>query len=123
MPLLSDRDSNRLQTPKELNELDEKNLTKRAFSRNLKNVFFGAGALGIFYIVSTFSEINVRVIGWIIILTYGLFALDSLFAFFMTAISVLGSSDKKWKLCQMLVSGITTALFITFAFLIHSKIK
>lgn len=124
MTEFSDKDLDRSYSQEELSQLSEKNLTKLAFLRNLKNlIFFGVGAVVISYIASSFNTVG-TVVGWIAIVIYGLFALEPLLAFFTTVISlVVPTPGRGWKLIQLLVSGTAAALYAAFALYIYTKMS
>jgi hypothetical protein len=119
----SDKDLNRTLSSKELSQISERDLTKLSFLRNLKNLIsFGGGAVIVSYIAVSFGKFG-SAIGWIAIIILCLLALEPLFAFLTTLISLLPSlSGRRWKFVQLLISGITTIIYIGFVVLIYVRV-
>lgn len=124
MTEFSEKDQDRSYSQEELSQLSEKDLTKLAFLRNVKNiVFFAVGAVVISYVASSFGTVG-TVIGWLAIVIYGLFALEPLLGFFTTVISLIAPTpDRQWKFIQLLVSGTAAALYVAFALYIYAKMS
>ena len=117
-----EKDLDKSYSQEELSQLSEKYLTKLAFLRNVKNlVFFGICAVVISYVASSFGAVG-EVIGWVAIVIYGLFALEPLLGFFMTAVSIIPPTPgRQWKFVQLLVSGTAAALYVALALYIYAK--
>lgn len=120
----SENDLNRSWQQEELSRLSEKDLTKLALLRNIKNlVFFGVSALIISYIASGFGVIG-TVVGWIAIALFGVLAIEPFLALFTTIISIFTlSPGRGWKLMQLLIAGLATVLYVCFALLIYAKMN
>ena len=116
----SNNDLDRAWSRGELTQLSERDLTTLSFFRNLKNlIFFAVGAIIVWYLVARLGTVG-KVIGWIAILVYGLFALEPLFGFVTTLISLFASSSgRSWKFIQMLISGLSAILYAGLAMLIY----
>lgn len=119
MTNFSDKDIDRLWTQKELLNLSQKELTRLTFRKNAKNlVFFGSGAAVVTYLAANLGTIG-NVIGWVAVVVYALFALEPLFAFMTTTISLFAPvSDKGWMIAQLAITGVSTLFFLAFAALI-----
>jgi len=118
----SENDVDRNWSQKELNQLSEKDLTKLALLKNIKNIlFFGAGAFIVGWLSSSFGSFGTA-IGWVAIIIYGLLTLEPSLAFLTTILTIFSPlPDKGWRLIQILISGISSVIFVVYILYIYSS--
>ena len=124
MRKFTERDPDRQWSQKELGTLSQKDLTYLAILRNLKNViFFAVGAIAVAYFAAGLGTIGI-IIGWTAIVVLCLFALEPLWSFLLTIISLLGPVPAKgWMLVQLVVAAMTALIYVLLAALIYLKMK
>jgi len=129
MAAFPERDLDRSWSSYELANLSEKDLTKLAFQRALKNgVFFFSGALVAVYIAGSLGMFG-RAVGWIAILIYALLTLEPLVAFVTTMFILLvtpftaklGVNPSGWRLVQLLITGANAGLYAALTFWIYAS--
>src|SRR3990167_2797664 len=107
MTNFSNKDIDRFWSQKELEKLSQKDLTKLAFLRNLKNViFFGTPALVVYVLIGKIGIIGV-ILGWLSIGILVLLSIEPIIAIFRTLVTLLLSvvvkrSETIWLLFQWL---------------------
>ena len=120
----SKKEPDRSLSQEELSPLSEKELAKRTFLRNIKNLaLFGFGAIVVCYIIDRFGTVGM-VIGWLIIVIYIAFTLEALLSFSKTFISLVTiTTNRRWQLIQLLILVTVATLYVTFALYIYAKIS
>ena len=120
----SKKEPDRSLSQEELSPLSEKELAKRTFLRNIKNLaLFGFGAIVACYIIDRFGTVGM-VIGWLIIVIYIAFTLEALLSFSKTFISLVTiTTNRRWQLIQLLILVTVATLYVTFALYIYAKIS
>ncbi len=132
MTEFSERDLDRSWSAGELAQLSERDLTKLAFRRAVKNAaFFVPAAVVVGLIVGTLGLAG-KIIGWLAIVGFAVFALEPL-AGFATGIAVLvgiaagkypaGHSGVSWRLVQLLVALANVALYAGLAAWVYTRMK
>ena len=132
MTEFSERDLDRLWSAGELAHLSERDLTKLAFRRALKNaVFFIPAALVVGRIAGGLGVAG-KIIGWFAIVVFVVFALEPL-AGLVTGVIVLvgvvagknstGHSGVTWRLLQLLVALANVALYAGLAAWVCTRMK
>jgi len=129
MKKFSERDLDRPWSPDEVATLSEGQLTKLAFLRDYKNfIFFLPGSYVLYWVGGSFGIFG-KIIGWIGILIFGLFALQALFNTGIAVISIVGTlfMDKAaplkntfWKSLQLLISFGNFAIYTGLALLVYA---
>ena len=122
------RDLDRTWSLNEATSLSEGELTKLAFLRDYKNfIFFLPIAFILYYISSRFWIIG-KIVGWIGIVNFVLFALWGLMNTFTCFISLFVTSHMNkvtllkntfWKLLQLLISFGNFAIYVALAYLVY----
>ena len=120
----SKKEPDRSLSQEELSPLSEKELAKRTFLRNIKNLaLFGFGAIVACYIIDRFGTVGM-VIGWLIIVIYIAFTLEALLSFSKAVISLITiTTNRRWQLIQLLILVTVATLYVTFALYIYAKIS
>ncbi len=128
MRKFTERDLDRPLSSEEVSALSEGELTKLAFLRDYKNfVFFLPTGFVLYFVGDSFGLFG-KVIGWIGVVMFGVFALQGLFNMVLVFISLLGTPffDKAapfkttfWKSLQLLVSFGNFAICAGLAFLVY----
>ena len=130
MRKVTESDLDRPLSSEEVSALSEGELTKLSFLRDYKNlVFFLPAGFILYFVVNSFGFFG-KVIGWIGVVMFGVFALQGLFNTVVVFISLLGTSffDKAapfkntfWKSLQLLVSFGNFAIYAGLAFLLYVR--
>ena len=120
----SKKEPDRSLSQEELSPLSEKELAKRTFLRNIKNLaLFGFGAIVACYIIDRFGTVGM-VIGWLIIVIYIAFTLEALLSFSKAVISLITiTTNRRWQLIQLLILVTVATLYVIFALYIYAKIS
>ena len=128
----TERDLDRQWSPDELDVLSEGDLTKLSFLRNYKNfIFFVPTAFVLYFIGQRFGVIG-KILGWVGIVGFSLFALEGLFSAGKGFISLIGTPffDKTgpgrnsfWKSLQVLISLSTFAIYAFLAAFAYWLVK
>ena len=127
MTNFSNKDIDRFWSQKELEKLSQKDLTKLAFLRNLKNViFFGTPALVVYVLIGKIGIIGV-ILGWLSIGILVLLSIEPIIAIFRTLVTLLLSvvvkrSETIWLLFQWLTVLSVFVIYISLATLIYFKL-
>jgi hypothetical protein len=125
----SEKDLDRSWSSGEVAALSEIELTKLAFLRDYKNFIFFVPAGCVLYLVCGSLGIVGKIMGWIGIVMFGLFALQGLFNTGVVFISLLGTPfmDKAspvknsiWKSLQLAISFGNFAIYAALAFLVYA---
>ncbi len=131
MRKFSKRDLDRSFSKEEIATLSEGELTKLALLRDYKNlVFFLPAALLLYFIVGSLGLFG-KILGWICVLMFGVFALQGLFNTALSFVSLIGTPffDKRapakntlWKSLQLLISSGNFAIYSALALLVYAGI-
>jgi hypothetical protein len=125
------RDLDRSWSTKEIATLSEGELTKLAFLRDYKNLVFFLPAAFVLYFIGGGLGLFGKVLGWIGIVMFGIFALQGLFNTAVTFVSLIGTPffDKRvpvknafWKSLQLLISFGNFAIYSALALLVYAGI-
>ncbi|HLF83311.1 MAG TPA: hypothetical protein VI837_03970 [Blastocatellia bacterium] len=132
MTEFSERDLNRSWSAGELAQLSERDLTKLAFRRALKNAaFFVPVAVVVGLIVGTLGLAG-KVIGWFAIVGFAAFALEPLAGFATGVVALVGVAAGKyptgrsgvsWRLLQLLVALANAALYAGLAAWVYTRMR
>ena len=129
MPTFSERDLDRSWSSEEVESLSEGQLTKLAFLRDYKNFIFFLPAGYVLYLVASSFGLAGKIIGWLGVVMFGLFALQGLFNTGVVVISLLGTPflDKTapiknmfWKSLQFLISFGNCAIYTGLALVVYA---
>jgi hypothetical protein len=118
-----DGDTDRWYSRAELKRLSDRDLTKLAFIRNLRNIiFFTLLGTGLTY----FFEYPF--VYWIVLIGYIALTVEPLIGGFLTLISIVGPQvgygpSRLWKLLQVLISLATIYTYSSFAFYTYTKLQ
>lgn len=91
MSRFTKREIDRSLSPEELEKLSEAELTKLTFKRDCKNLAIFLPQVFIFYFIAGHFNLFGKVVGWIGVVMFGVFALQGLFNLVLTLLSLLGT--------------------------------
>jgi len=116
---------------KELSTLSEFEITKLSFQRDTKNIKFFLPMALFFYYIGSHAGLFGKIIGWIGIALFTIFALEVSFHAVLTVISLIGTpiltrgaviKNLFWKSLQLIVIAICLSFYAGCAALIYSGI-
>jgi hypothetical protein len=128
----SERDLDRAWSATELRDLSERDLTILAFRRALKNAAFFVPAAVVIGLVADGFGLPGKVIGWLAILGFAVFALEPLAGFATGAIALIGVAAGThpagnprvgWRLAQLLVAVADTVLYAALAVWVYTSMR
>ena len=126
----SERDLDRSWPAEEVASLSEGELTKLAFLRDYKNFVFFLPAGYALYLVGGFGMIG-KIIGWIGVVMFGIFALYGLFNTLFGLVVLLGTPFMEkaarvkktfWRSLQFLITFGNFAIYTALAILVYAGI-
>lgn len=125
----TERDLDRSWSSEEVSALSEGELTKLAFIGDYKNFVFFLPAGFVLYLIGGSFGVFGKVIGWIGVVMFGVFALQGIFNTGVVFISLVGTPflDKAapvrntfWKSLQFLISFGNFAIYATLMFIVYA---
>ena len=129
MKRFTEKDLDRPRSTDEVASLSEGELTKLAFLRDYKNLVFFIPAGYVLYLGGGSFGIVGKILGWIGVVTFGMFALQGLFNTALVFISLIGTpfADKSapvknsiWKSLQLVLSFLNFAIYAALALLAYA---
>lgn len=132
MTEFSERDLDRSWSAGELAQLSERELTKLAFRRALKNAAFFVPTAVIVGLIAGGLGLTGKIIGWLAIFGFAVLALEPLAGFATAVIALVGvvagkypsgCSGVSWRLLQLLVALANAALYAGLAAWVYTRMK
>ncbi len=130
MTEFTEKDLDRPWSSEEVSALSEGDLTKLAFLRDYKHFVFFLPAVFVLYLVGGSFGVFGKVIGWIGVVMFGVFALQGIFNTGVVFISLVGTPfhDKAapvrntfWKSLQFLISFGNFPIYATLPFIVYAE--
>jgi len=128
MKQFAERDLDRSWSAEEVASLSEGELTKLAFLRDYKNFVFFLPTGYALYLVGGFGTIG-KIIGWVGVVVFGVFALYGLFKTLFGLVVLLGTPFMEkaawvkksfWRSLQFLITFGNFAIYTALAFLVYA---
>lgn len=128
MKQFGERDLDRSLSAEEVASLSERELTKLAFLRDYKNFVFFLPAAYALYLAGGFGMIG-KIIGWVGVVMFGVFALYGLFKTLFGLVVLLGTPFMEkaawvkksfWRSLQFLITFGNCVIYTALAFLVYA---